>query len=170
MAVGISAIVAGFSSGIIALNRASHTSTAGTLADRQMEAYRALPYTSIALASASLVAPYTTNKPTGAGVGGDVTGGTACPATATPWVPAPTCDIQTSVKGPDGRTYRVDSYILWYCPLGGTPMPAATPTSCSGGTGPARPVKQVTVVVRDVNGTPADKILFRETSTFDSAT
>ena len=45
MALGIMAIVAGFSSGIVALSNASRTGTAGTLADRQMEAYRALPYT-----------------------------------------------------------------------------------------------------------------------------
>ena len=44
MALGIMAIVAGFSSGMVALGNASRTGTAGTLADRQMEAYRALPY------------------------------------------------------------------------------------------------------------------------------
>ena len=44
MALGIMAIVAGFSSGIVALSNASRTGTAGTLADKQMEAYRALPY------------------------------------------------------------------------------------------------------------------------------
>ena len=49
MALGIMAIVAGFSSGMVALSNASRTGTAGTLADKQMEAYRALPYTSIAL-------------------------------------------------------------------------------------------------------------------------
>ena len=40
MAIGISAIVAGFSSGIVAVNRARLTSTAGALADQQMELYR----------------------------------------------------------------------------------------------------------------------------------
>src|SRR3954470_10554911 len=64
MTVGIMAIVAGFSSGMLALSSASRASTAGTLADKQMEAYRALPYTKIAL-KASLVtattAPYTTD-------------------------------------------------------------------------------------------------------------
>ena len=38
--IGIFAIVAGFSSGFGAINRASKTSTAGTLADQQMEAFR----------------------------------------------------------------------------------------------------------------------------------
>lgn len=40
MAIGIFALVAGFSSGFGAINRASTTSTAGTLADQQMEAFR----------------------------------------------------------------------------------------------------------------------------------
>src|SRR4051812_9797889 len=64
MTLGIMAIVAGFSSGMIALNSASRTSTAGAVADKQMEAYRALPYTKIAL-TATLVtgaaSPYTTD-------------------------------------------------------------------------------------------------------------
>jgi hypothetical protein len=42
------AIVAGFSSGMLALSSASRTSTAGTLADKQMEAYRAQTYSSLA--------------------------------------------------------------------------------------------------------------------------
>src|SRR4051794_20655157 len=59
MAIGITAIVAGFSSGIIALSNASHAGTAGTLADRQMEAYRALSYGQIALSAAGTGTPYT---------------------------------------------------------------------------------------------------------------
>ena len=41
MSIGIVALVAGFSSGFGAINRASHNSTAGTLADQQMEALQA---------------------------------------------------------------------------------------------------------------------------------
>jgi prepilin-type N-terminal cleavage/methylation domain-containing protein len=40
MSIGIFALVAGFSSGFGAINRASKTSTAGALADQQMEAFR----------------------------------------------------------------------------------------------------------------------------------
>ena len=60
MALGIMAIVAAFSSGMVALNNASRTGTAGTLADRQMEAYRALAYaTASALGTATTDATYT---------------------------------------------------------------------------------------------------------------
>ena len=40
LSIGIFALVAGFSSGFGAINRASKTSTAGTLADKQMESFR----------------------------------------------------------------------------------------------------------------------------------
>ncbi len=40
MSIGIAALVAGFSSGIVSITRANVTSTAGTLADKQMESFR----------------------------------------------------------------------------------------------------------------------------------
>ena len=40
MLIGIFAVVAGFSSGLGAVNRASKTTIAGTLADQQMETFR----------------------------------------------------------------------------------------------------------------------------------
>ena len=40
MVIGIFAVVAGFSSGLGAINRASKTTVAGTIADQQMEAFR----------------------------------------------------------------------------------------------------------------------------------
>ena len=45
--VGILAVVAAFSSGNAALYRASRISTAGALANKQMEAYRGLKYDNI---------------------------------------------------------------------------------------------------------------------------
>jgi prepilin-type N-terminal cleavage/methylation domain-containing protein len=47
MAIGIAALVAGFSSGVLSINRAREASTAGTLADKQMELYRQAPFTSL---------------------------------------------------------------------------------------------------------------------------
>jgi prepilin-type N-terminal cleavage/methylation domain-containing protein len=189
MAIGISAIVAGFSSGIIALDRASRTSTAGTLADRQMEAYRALQYTDLnindALVTALQAAPAGVYKSdlayTGApdyptyGAKDTVTAGATCSAAfnGASWTPVPCMPSQSPVKGPDGRNYRVDSFIVYYCPISGTPT-GTPPTTCSSGS--ARPVKQITVVVRDCTNPTASppcspaKTLFRETSTFDSAT
>jgi len=47
MALGISAIVAGFTSGLLSVSRARQASTVGTLADKRMELYRQAPFTSL---------------------------------------------------------------------------------------------------------------------------
>ena len=49
LSVGILALLSAYVSGFTTLRRASRTATASTLADRQMELYRALTYGSIAL-------------------------------------------------------------------------------------------------------------------------
>jgi hypothetical protein len=185
MTVAIMAIVAGFSSGMIALGTANRTSTAGVVADKQMEAFRALPYTQIALKSTLISAaasPYTSDAAYAGTVLTDVllastTGaydGSYCntsPATCQP--------VQSSVTGPDGRTYRVDSYVTWYCAAGtmrtstynGTTYSTTTP-GCTDSSSPpverSRVAKQVTIVVRDAATT--SKTYVRETSVFDQAT
>ena len=191
MAVGIMAIVAGFSSGIIALDRASRTGTAGTLADKQMEAYRALGYSQIAL-SGSLVSAAATPYATDSALTGNAqTGNFDLTDSLSGWPPAAyngtycnttpvTCTpVQASVTGPDGRTYRVDTYIVWYCAVGtlrtstfnGATFTQTDPGCTDASTPPvkqSRPVKKITVVVRD--GTTTTKTYVRETSTFDQAT
>src|SRR5438876_10462481 len=52
--IGILALVAAFNSGAVALQRASRVSTAAALADTQMELYRAITYTTVALDSTSV--------------------------------------------------------------------------------------------------------------------
>ena len=47
MSVGIAALVAGFSTGIVSITRANVTSTAGTLADKQMETFRQASYATV---------------------------------------------------------------------------------------------------------------------------
>jgi prepilin-type N-terminal cleavage/methylation domain-containing protein len=47
MAIGISALVAGFSSGLLAVQRGAKTSVAGTLADQTIEVYRQGTFASI---------------------------------------------------------------------------------------------------------------------------
>ena len=74
--IGLLAVVAAFSSGIVSLNRASRITTAAVLADGQMELYRAITYPSIRLEPSSIPgsAPYTTDT---AYSGSQVTG--SCP-------------------------------------------------------------------------------------------
>src|SRR5262245_19590937 len=163
MAIGITAIVAGFSSGIVALNNASRTGTAGTLADKQMEAYRALAYDSIKLTTLGSPAPDSSYNTDPA-----YDSSHAVPTDATCSSSTPTCmPVQTQASGltaPDGRNYRLDTYIVWSCPLGDIPGGTSAAPTCSN----ARVVKKVTVVVR--NGANPTKTYVLESSTFDVST
>ena len=147
--VGILALIAAFQSGAFALQRASKVSTAAAIADIQMERYRGYKYCGILFSA-----------PDVAGVDSTYTGDTVA-YTGPPLTPAndPKCTSATppadskpslTITGPDSKRYRVDVYI------------AADAVTA------ARPLKRVTVVVRDGN-TPT-KVWARVASTFDEAT
>jgi hypothetical protein len=76
-----------------------------------------------------------------------------------------TTQSPTTPTGADGHTYwmRVDG--SWTCAVG--TFSAGPPPSCSG-TPASRPVKAVTINVRD--GSATARLLFSETTTFDSST
>jgi type II secretory pathway pseudopilin PulG len=128
--IGVAALVAGFSSGFVSINRAHETSTAGALADQKMELYRQAAFTSPSLEPRAL---------SGA--------------------PEP---------GSDGRMYWVGTSVSWTCVVGpeNTTTNAAPPT-CTGAP-PSRPVKVVSIEVRD--SSLSGKLLFTESATFDSST
>jgi len=150
LTIGILAIVAGFSSAAAALVRANRIGTAAVVSDRQMELYRAVGYTEIGLDSvtentAAATAPYNTDSAFVADAAGDnKVDDLICPDDR--------CKASDDRPGPDGRTYRVDTYIVLVKPAGDS----------------GRQVKQVTVVVRDVDD--GLKELARQVSTFDSLT
>jgi Tfp pilus assembly protein PilE len=150
--VGILAIVAAFNSGMLALNRASRISTASALADAQMELYRALTYSSIALDSTALGSVDSTYTCDSA-LGGSCPNSTSGEVTTTcSGSPLPNqCNPSRTVTGADRKSYRVDSYITTTTPFGG------------------RSVKLVTVVVRNTNALSA-RPLARIASTFDQST
>ena len=141
--VGLLAIIASFQAGIVTLSRASRVTTAAVLADQQMELYRAITYDSIRLASATIpgTAPYTTDSAYSAS---QITGTCTGP-------PYPDeCNASRSATGADNKSYRVDTYIVQTTPTGG------------------RPVKQVTIVVRD--GGNLGRVYVRQASSFDQST
>jgi Tfp pilus assembly protein PilV len=141
--VGLLAILASFQAGIVTLSRASRVTTAAVLSDQQMELYRAITYANIRLASASIpgTAPYTTDAAYSAS---QVTGTCSGP----PY--ADECNASRIATGADNKSYRVDTYIVQTTPSGG------------------RPVKQVTIVVRD--GGNLSRVYVRQASTFDQST
>ena len=145
--IGLLALVASLNSGVVAVKRASQISTAATLADSQMELYRAIKYSVLALdytATNMTDSTYRSDPVLGGDVGLSVTTATGC-------VGMPNyCNPSRTTTGPDRRSYRIDSYVTW-----------TTPTS-------GRQIKLVTVVVRE--GASPYKQLSRQQSTFDEST
>ena len=143
MVVGITALVAGMSSGMVALQRAAKSSTAAAVADIQMEG---VPEVEVRI------------DPTR-------------PARLRP--PAVPTDCFTTQHGHWAATAAAtasSTTIRWNCAVGTLDgAPTRRPYARRRRLGAARPAKRVTIVVHDPSTTPA-KELFRETSTFDQAT
>lgn len=150
--IGILAIVAAFNSGMFALKRASKISTASAIADSQMELYRAITYSAIALDATALGSVDNTYK-CDAALGVSCPNSTSGEVTATcSGSPLPNeCTPSRSVTGADHKNYRVDTYIVYTTPTNG------------------RQLKVVTVVVRDGSALSA-RPLARVSSTFDAST
>jgi Tfp pilus assembly protein PilV len=125
--IGLLAILLALTSGMTTLRRSAETSTASAIADKQLELYRAVPFTSIYLDTTSLAATDSTYQSDAAYSASQVS--QAC----SPLVAV--CTPTQTVTGPDSRSYRVDTYIVWTTPAGGTA------------------VKQITVVVRKSGST-----------------
>ncbi len=146
--IGILAIVASFNSGAIALQRASRTATAATLADSQMELYRALTYGAIALddntTKNSTDNTYKNDTILGGSINNDVTTTSGCTGLPNE------CNPSRQVTGADHHLYRVDTYITLTTPPNG------------------RQVKLVTIVIRNQRSPYAT--LARQQSTFDQST
>jgi Tfp pilus assembly protein PilV len=150
--VGILAIVAGFNGGSLALLRASETSTAATLGDKQLELYRAITYSAISLDTTAVDGTYTGDA---AYPGTRVTGPCTAPGSAaSACIPTQTVNSSSTPPSPDGRSYRIDTYITLH-----------TPTAAGWSDG--RELKRVTVVVR--RSSPL-KTLFRASSNVDQST
>lgn len=120
--IGLLAILLALNSGMVTLRRSAESSTASALADKQIELYRAVAFPAIYLDTTLLAATDSTYRTDPAYSVSQVS--QACSPIA------PRCTPTQTVTGPDGRSYRVDTYIVWTTPVGGSA------------------VKQVTVVVR----------------------
>ena len=125
--IGLLAILLALNSGMVTLRHSAESSTASAVADQQIERSRALAFAAIYLDTTSLAATDSTYQTDSAYSASQVS------QTCSPLVAA--CTPSQTVTGPDGRSYRVDTYIVWTTPTGGAP------------------VKQVTVVVRKPGST-----------------
>ncbi len=136
------------------MQRAGQKGTALTLAEKQMETYRTVPFTAICVDSATIPTgsdPYVTAHAadatipasTGQAISGS-NGDTGCPSSAS-----------YTTTGPDHRSYRVDTYVEYV----GTDATFSHLTPASG-----LGLKRVTVITRDGAGTGT--IIARASSTF----
>lgn len=161
LSVGILAIVAGLSSGILTVQRAAKSSSAASLADDQMESIRAVSFNAIGTPDTTAAdATYKASNTPYSSTWGVTLGSCA----------SNYCQYSRAPVSAAGGTYRVDTYVRWQCLPGSTlpgSPPATPPPTCTGGTVSSRAIKQVSVVVRDNSNL---KILFSETSNFDSLT
>lgn len=159
--VALLALVAALNSGAVALARAAENGAAGTLADEQLERYRALDFSAIALDAASVSTLDQSNNEYSCDPALAVDPAQPCSAgnrkaqtTVTCTAPLPLqCVPSRAVTGADGRPYRVDTYVVEEAPEG---------------LANARPVRVVTVVVRD--GDALSRTLVRLESSFDQST
>jgi type IV pilus modification protein PilV len=149
LSVGLLALFAAYTTSYVTMRRATQVSSATVLADSQMERYRALSYANIKL-NTSLTQDSTYTSDAAYSSAAQFPG---CTSTTDP-----SCLPTQSKTGPDGRTYRLDTYIALNC-VGGA-LSASSPPSCSTGA----PVKVVTIVVRNSSG----GAWVREASDFDA--
>jgi prepilin-type N-terminal cleavage/methylation domain-containing protein len=165
MSIGIAAIVEGYSSGIFSTVRATRSSSAGTLADQQMESFRGLAWSSIYTAASPMDATYTGDSAYSA-TWKCVTGAGQCASSGS--CSSNYCTT-TRTATASGGSYRIDTYVKWKCIVSGSTIGGTitAPTCTTSGGVASRAVKFVTVVVR--TSTSPYKVLFRESSSIDQA-
>jgi Tfp pilus assembly protein PilV len=146
--IALLAMMAAYDGAFASLHSSGQTSSAGLLAENQLELYASLPYSSVGLDTSTLNtvkstdANYSTDEATLRGTGLDVTI-TGCGTSAQ-------CSPVQTVTGADHHTYKVETFIR-----------ALTNPSETTWT-----EKVVDVFVRDLtqSGTP---IVFKEQTAFD---
>ncbi len=148
ISVAIGALLAVYASTTISLRNSSISGNATTLVDTQMETFKTLPYAAIAIDQTTVPGgsdAYVTTPPTNLTTGQQA-------AISTGQRVGGTYAATQTLTGPDGRSYRVDTYAF---PL--------TPTGGQGGV-------QITVAARSITAGTLGPIRAQVTSAFDIAT
>jgi len=150
LSIGILALFAMFESGIRSTSRASTVTTAGALADSEMENFRAIRYDAIGLPESLVAAAVTSSPPYGSDAAYQAVLADRVDVAACGTPPCTTKVPVQTLTGADGRSYRVDTYVSWQT------------------VGTGRKVKLVTIVVR--GGSDPTKVWARTASSFDEST
>lgn len=159
LSIAVGALLAVFTSSAASLRRAGQKGTALTLADTQMEKYRTRTFTAVRIdgtlipTSGTYVTANSTDSTIPPSTNQAVAGQNGDEPCSTVDEPAACLPVQ-NMTGPDGHTYRVDTYVN-YVNNDGT-LSVRTPASDLN-------LKRVTVVVRDGS---TGSIMARESSAF----
>jgi len=155
LSISIGAFMSLYASAQVSLRHASIEGNALTLVERQMEAYKALRFQDLVLSSATVPASgdvYGSNPPAAVGSGfTNVFGGTATVAACTNTIDANSECASQTMTGPDGRSYRLDSYIRSYVASG------------------SRQGRLITVAARLISGGSVGLIKAQASSAYDPA-
>jgi type II secretory pathway pseudopilin PulG len=195
LAIATVALTGVFVASHLTLRRASQSDAAAVLSDRLLERFRAQTWDNVALNSTQVAAAMAASSDPYAGDSAlvnsylptspsnlqqDITEANAPlskygtpAATGCTNSPEPvTCYPTQTQTGPDGKSYRVDTYVTWGCPdetaqalSGAMNAPTCTVTATSTVLLNA-PVKVVTIVVRDAS-TSSLPVVYRSSTTFD---
>jgi len=113
--IAVMAMFAMFQAGGLAILRAARTSNASVVAEKQMELYRGMLYADIRLNDGLVASADATHTaaPEWVSAATQKTSA-ACVNTTASCKP-----VQTSFTGPDGRAYRIDTYIVDATPTSG---------------------------------------------------
>jgi type II secretory pathway pseudopilin PulG len=136
--IALLALAAAYDQSFFSLRSSAKTSSAGVLAENQLEVYASLSYGSIGFTSSALNSAestdstYSSDESALPGTGSDVTI-TSCSA-------SPQCSPVQTLTGGDHRTYKLETFIRLL----------SNPSSSG------RMEKVVTVVVRDLTGSGAE--------------
>jgi prepilin-type N-terminal cleavage/methylation domain-containing protein len=159
LSIAVGALLAVFTSSAVSLRRAGQKGTALTLADTQMEKYRTRTFTAVRIdgtlipTGGTYVTANSTDSTIPPSTNQAVAGQNGDEPCSTVDEPAACLPVQ-NVTGPDGHTYRVDTYVN-YVNNDGT-LSVRTPAS-------GLNLKRVTVVVRDGS---TGAVMARESSAF----
>jgi Tfp pilus assembly protein PilV len=143
--VALLALMAAYDGAFSSLHSSGQTSSAGLLAENQLELYASLPYASVELDSTTLTtakstdANYSTDEAALPGSGSDVSA--SCGSTAQ-------CSPVQTVTGADHHTYKIETFIRLL----------ANPTVATWSE------KVVTVIVRDETQTGTPKVFTIQTA------
>ena len=150
LTVALLALIGAYSLGYFAIGKAGQTSSAGLLANNQLELYSTLPYASIGLDATTLTA-VRSSDPTYTSDENALPGGATGDKTITGCGSSAQCLPVQTIVGPDHKNYKVETYI----------RDIANPNIST------RLERVVTVVVRNlsVTGTP---IVLKMQTAFDT--